>query len=218
MREAVAAIGAADSDPGVKERVLRAAIHEFAATGFHRTSLRSVSARAGTNKPMVYYHFQSKDGLYFAAAQRLLEETAAHLREALAEGPSALSRLRRYAEVYLDAFLVSRPLLGTALQELEGLESGLRARLLEAYTRLILPRLYQILVDGMRSGEFRTIHVEECVLGVTSLLNGYVRPWHRPAEQIIRTAIGQLMDYYAVGLLSDEALPHQRPNVRYTPG
>lgn len=195
-----------DDGAGVKQRILRAAVHEFALTGYHLTSLRTITERSGSNKPMVYYHFHSKDGLYLAAVRLLLEEMAGRLREATPEDMTALARLRRFAEVYLDAFLVSLPMLGTVLRELEGLPAQLHHAIVEEYSRLIGSQLRRILASGVEQGEFRRLDIDGCVGGVIAILHGFVRGRHPPVEHARRVALSQLMDYYALGLLSPETL------------
>jgi AcrR family transcriptional regulator len=205
-RKPVAGAARDDEPAGVRERILQAAIAEFARTGFHITALRTICERSGSNKPMVYYHFQGKDGLYLAAVRRMLEETAARVRAATDSDLPVLDRLRRYAEVYLDAFVVSCPLLGTALRELEGLDESLRRSIVEEYVRLVLPQLQQILADGVGQGAFRSLDVDACVSGITSLLHGYIHHRTRTPDLAMRTAISQLMDYYTLGLLSRATL------------
>jgi AcrR family transcriptional regulator len=50
----------------VRDRVLEVACKLFAEAGFHGTHVREISKRAGANVSEVYYHFQSKEGLYEA--------------------------------------------------------------------------------------------------------------------------------------------------------
>jgi AcrR family transcriptional regulator len=194
------------NDNGVKERVLRAAIHEFGVTGYHLTSLRTIAERSGSNKPMIYYHFQGKEGLYLAAVRRLIEETAAVLREALAAEAPALVKLRRFAEVNLDAFLVSRPMMGTVLRELSSLLGPLYHAIAEEYNDQITSQLRRILAEGVEHGEFGRLDIDGCISGIIALLHGFVRYGSGRPDGAVRTAISQLMDYYALGLLSREAL------------
>lgn len=194
------------SEEGVRERILRAAIAGFGATGFHVTSLRTIAERSGSNKPMIYYHFQGKEGLYLAAVRRLLEETAAELR-AVTEGEMpALVQLRRFAEVYLNAFLASRPMMGTVLRELNSLSASLYQAIVEEHGQLVTTHLRRILTAGMERGEFRRLEVEACLGGILALLHGFLRYRRTPPEYVARAALSQLMDYYALGLLSREAL------------
>jgi AcrR family transcriptional regulator len=59
------------------EQVLDAAVGVFAERGFHEASMDEIAERAGVSKPILYTHFESKDGLYEATlerADRLLTE------------------------------------------------------------------------------------------------------------------------------------------------
>jgi AcrR family transcriptional regulator len=59
------------------EQVLDAAVAVFAERGFYEASMDEIAERAGVSKPILYTHFESKDGLYEATllrAQRLLSE------------------------------------------------------------------------------------------------------------------------------------------------
>jgi len=53
-------------ETGTRERLLETASHLFAEKGYASTSVREIVARAGVSKPVLYYYFQSKEGLYYA--------------------------------------------------------------------------------------------------------------------------------------------------------
>lgn len=67
---------AAKSVLGTRERILRAAINEFAAKGFSGGRIEAICAAARVNIRMIYHHFGGKEGLYIA----VLEETLGGLR------------------------------------------------------------------------------------------------------------------------------------------
>ena len=66
-----------------KERILDAAERLFSEDGFDATSLRAVTAAAGTNLAAVNYHFGSKAALLPAVAARILEPVTARQLELL---------------------------------------------------------------------------------------------------------------------------------------
>ncbi len=59
--------------------ILDAALHEFAAKGFHATSMNDVARTGGVTKPVLYQHFASKRALYLA----LIDDVAAGMLEAI---------------------------------------------------------------------------------------------------------------------------------------
>ncbi len=70
-------MGSAET-PGAA-RILLAAQEIFARKGFAATSMREIAAAADVTKPMLYYYFASKDGLY----ARLLETALVQFRTLL---------------------------------------------------------------------------------------------------------------------------------------
>jgi AcrR family transcriptional regulator len=72
-----------------RRQLLDVALDEFAARGFHATSMNDIADAAGVTKPVLYQHFRSKRGLYL----ELLSDVGARIQEeivkatASADGP-----------------------------------------------------------------------------------------------------------------------------------
>lgn len=54
------------------EKILDAALGQFAAYGFHGARIEQIAAAAGMSKPNLLYYFRSKDALYTAVLERTL--------------------------------------------------------------------------------------------------------------------------------------------------
>ncbi len=66
-----------------RERILSAALKEFAARGFAGSRVDAIARRAAINKRMLYHYFGNKEGLFRAVLRRKIAE-----RQAWAEGLS----------------------------------------------------------------------------------------------------------------------------------
>ena len=53
-------------EPNARQRLLETATELFAEKGYAGTSVREIVDRAGVSKPVLYYYFKSKEGLYYA--------------------------------------------------------------------------------------------------------------------------------------------------------
>lgn len=188
-------------DPGARARILRAAMPEFAANGFHATSLRTITERAGSNKPMVYYHFEGKAGLYLATVEFVIDELGAAIAAATPVEDS-IERLRRYARVYLEAFLAPGALPRTTLRELESLPADVRDAIVKRFDQEVVSALRTILADGVRNGQFREIPVGWCSSAIVSILNGLIRSSSPANPETIDAGVSQVVDFYAKGLLA----------------
>src|SRR3954447_568983 len=63
--------------PGTRERILRAAVDEFAAHGYGGARIARIAAAAGANKERLYHYFRSKDGLFEAAVDDAMRQIVA---------------------------------------------------------------------------------------------------------------------------------------------
>jgi AcrR family transcriptional regulator len=71
-----------------REKLLQTAVALFAARGYAGTAVREIVARAGVSKPVLYYYFKSKEGLFQAIIDYAAEVQSRLLSEALKDpGP-----------------------------------------------------------------------------------------------------------------------------------
>lgn len=73
-----------------RQRILEAAMEEFAERGYFGASISRIAKRAGVAKSLVLYYFESKDGLYSAVADYAIQMVEAPLYEALEDLPRDL--------------------------------------------------------------------------------------------------------------------------------
>jgi TetR/AcrR family transcriptional regulator len=64
-----------EAAPG-KEKILEAALTEFAERGFDGARVDRIASEAGVNKALIYYHFKSKEELYVATLNDLFGKAA----------------------------------------------------------------------------------------------------------------------------------------------
>ncbi|HHY97757.1 MAG TPA: TetR/AcrR family transcriptional regulator [Firmicutes bacterium] len=57
----------------VRDRILQAAISLIARKGYEGTSVREIAEAANTTVPMIYYYFDSKEGLYVSLLEHGIE-------------------------------------------------------------------------------------------------------------------------------------------------
>ena len=77
-----------------RERILRAAARLYTTQGFEGTSVREIAAAAGVTKPLVSYHFGSKEQLYSSLLQESVGGCEAEMRGVLAREREPRARLQ----------------------------------------------------------------------------------------------------------------------------
>ena len=95
-----------------KQRILDAARKRFMRDGYERATVRAIAADAGVDVAMVYYFFDSKDGLINAAALTGPQHPLHQLATLLDEGTEQIGPrlVRRFIESW-DAGVVFEPLV-----------------------------------------------------------------------------------------------------------
>lgn len=73
-----------------RERILDVALKAFGEAPFVTVTTREISERAGVSLPVLQYHFASKEGLYLACAEAIVERYRRHTAGAGNEARKAL--------------------------------------------------------------------------------------------------------------------------------
>jgi len=89
---------------GTRRAILDAAQRLFARNGFSGTSMREIAKASGVSKPLIHHYFGSKEGLYRAIKQRLMEQA----REAMPLNEDTPRDISFMGEFIRSAFLFLR--------------------------------------------------------------------------------------------------------------
>ncbi|MBE0606654.1 MAG: TetR/AcrR family transcriptional regulator, partial [Deltaproteobacteria bacterium] len=89
----------------VRERLLSGATGLFASKGYAATTVREIVERAGVTKPVLYYYFGSKEGIYLELMREPFSKFAALVEEALLPAGLARERLFRLCLRAYDIFV-----------------------------------------------------------------------------------------------------------------
>jgi len=83
-----------------RDEILKAAMRLFALRGFHETSMAEVGRAAGVSKALIFWHFKTKEELFMAVLNRLLEPYFIDFAEE-AGALDEKAQLLRLIELYL---------------------------------------------------------------------------------------------------------------------
>ena len=139
-----------------RERILAAALEEFARFGLGGARVDRIAARAGANKRMLYYYFGNKEAMFLA----VLESRYAHIRRAeqgLRLGDLDPREGMRRLIAFTWSYYLKHPEFLTLLNS-ENLHRGRhlrRSRQVAAMHSPLVAMLRDLLARGVRKGQFR---------------------------------------------------------------
>lgn len=147
----------AKRDPaGTRDRILRAAIREFARHGFGGARVQAICRAASANPRMIYHYFGDKAGLYVAALEHVFEALRAHELKLDVDHLAPLDAMLRLFH-FVHGHFASHPEIITLLSA----ENLVRARYLRrsktvsAISSPVLGLIDRLLRKGVSAGVFR---------------------------------------------------------------
>jgi len=93
------------TEPGARDRIVRAATRLFARHGFEGTSLRMIAEAAGMQKGSLVYHFENKDKIREAVLDSLFSRWKAVLPQIMLAAASGDNRFQRVLDECSEFFL-----------------------------------------------------------------------------------------------------------------
>jgi len=139
-----------------RQRILDAALREFAANGLAGARTEAIASAAGVNKALLYYYFDSKEKLYIAALEMIAERVrdismAVFLRDA-----SPGERVLRSAISHFDRILAQQEFQSLMQQEMVRLhkgETGVLPILIKRVFEPVMIMFQSMVREGIASGE-----------------------------------------------------------------
>ncbi len=89
------------AEQDVRDRILGEATRLFAERGFGGTSVREIVEAAGVTKPVLYYHYGNKEGLFLEAVQTWMARLGQVMADAVSGADPVPVRLHRFLTAYL---------------------------------------------------------------------------------------------------------------------
>ena len=155
--------------------ILRAAVREFAERGIAGARTDSIARAAHVNKALLYYYFQDKETLYGAALDHAFGEMGAHLLEVLDRHLPPRQQILTYVGEYFD-FIASHP-FNRNLAQMETVRSTHASphlqRIARRYFQPLYLRLGEVIHEGIKAGEFRSISPMQFVPSMVALVVFY---------------------------------------------
>lgn len=158
--------------------ILRATYRTMARSGSHRMSLREIADDAGVSKPLLLYHFGSKDNLLLSVMKWALERTEQRIRDGVDQTSSASEQMAALVDAVFVGPQANRDFYLFYLDLVEHAVRDPRFRTLSSMLDSIINGLYvEIVTAGVSEGVFDVDDPAEGARAMRATIEGTFLQW-----------------------------------------
>jgi len=142
---------AQEGKESTRQRILDAATEVFSEKGYHGAAVDDIVKASQTSKGSFYFHFPSKQDIFFSLVDRLIASLERSAEEAIDQEKGALLKVNAALETVFNTFSKHRSLAKILLVGGVGLGKAFDERLLAIHARfasLIREHLDEAIVEG----------------------------------------------------------------------
>jgi len=161
-------------DSSARCRIMQAAVEAFGRRGYAATSVREIVEHAGVTKPVLYYHFGSKEGLMKAIMEQAAKAVSAVVERARLEGGTTRAKVFRLCESLQELVRAHTSELRVVHAVYYFAPELLPTFDFRVFERLILGELERIIDTGIQSGELRPVPTRHAAVLVAAVLGTFL--------------------------------------------
>lgn len=184
---------ATKSNPGTRQQILQAALRRFAHSGYAGASVQQIVDAAQVTKPVLYYHFGSKEGLYTALIEWAADERLRRSKAAAARGTTLAEK---YIEILAATFEfvrqhreLTRLSIGTVFAAKGEVPNQGHCM---TKGRQVFDMMQSLTEAGRRAGALkRGFSAQELTMGIYGMMNFYVMLHLVRPEQPLNRALAE---------------------------
>ena len=154
-----------------RQRLLETATELFAEKGYAGTSVREIVQKAGVSRPVLYYYFKSKDGLFYAVLDWAEDVQQKILNEIFENQGTVLDRFIIFYQRVYEGVRQYQSLYILIHGLIYGPPQGVPKYDFAKYQRRMLDAVKRIYTEGDSSGEIRQVDAEEVAFLVLGLID-----------------------------------------------
>ena len=194
----------AEAGGEVRERLLAGATGLFASKGYASTTVREIVERAGVTKPVLYYYFRSKEGIYLELMREPFGKFASLVEETLLTSGSARERLFRLCLRAYDIVVEHIDAARVMYAIYYGPPQGAPFIDFDAYHRRFQEAVLQVLREGVRDAEFRRVNLNDAMWAVVGAVNVAMEvELCHPPQSLGRDGVRRVLEIVLEGIVAD---------------
>ena len=154
-----------------RERLLAAAAELFSCKGYSATTTREIVAVAGVTKPVLYYYFRNKEGLYLDLMHNATNKFEAMLDAFRTETGSPMKRILSFCDQIFALILENIEILRLIYSIYYGPHQGAPFIDYDSIQLKLQKAIKHLVQEGIAKKEFRKQYMEEMTWAIMGALD-----------------------------------------------
>jgi AcrR family transcriptional regulator len=155
----------------VRHRLLAAATDLFARKGYAATTVREIVESARVTKPVLYYYFQNKEGIYLELMRQTFSNIDYLVDFSREEKGSTREKLLRFCDQAFSLFLQNIEAVRVMYAIYYGPHQGAPFFDFDAYHLKFQEAIRRLVEEGVRKGEFRKGEADDMTWAILGAVN-----------------------------------------------
>jgi AcrR family transcriptional regulator len=155
----------------VRQRLLTAATDLFTQRGYAATTVREIVGAAGVTKPVLYYYFQNKEGIYLELMRRAFTRLDELIAGSVGDRGSATQKLLRLCDRAYSLFMENVKLARVMYSIYYGPHQGAPFFDFDSYHLKFQKAVRELIKEGIRKGELRKGNPEDMTWAILGAIN-----------------------------------------------
>jgi AcrR family transcriptional regulator len=155
----------------VRQRLLAAATDLFTQRGYAATTVREIVGAARVTKPVLYYYFRNKEGIYLELMQRAFARLDELIAGSAGDRGSATQKLLRLCDRTYTLFMENVKVARVMYSIYYGPQQGAPFFDFDAYHLKFQEAVRGLIQEGIRNGEFRKGNSEDMTWAILGAIN-----------------------------------------------
>jgi AcrR family transcriptional regulator len=162
---------AAAENGSVRQRLLAAATDLFTQRGYAATTVREIVGAAAVTKPVLYYYFRNKEGIYLELMRQAFARLEELIDDSAGDRGSATQKLLRLCDRTYTLFMENVKVARVMYSIYYGPQQGAPFFDFDSYHLKFLEAVRGLIQEGIRKGEFRKGKPEDMTWAILGAVN-----------------------------------------------
>jgi AcrR family transcriptional regulator len=155
----------------VRQRLLEGAAELFTRKGYAPTTVREIVAAAGVTKPVLYYYFRNKEGIYLELMQQAFAKMEDLVAISQEDRGSPTQKLLAFSDRAYSLFMENIKAVRVMYAIYYGPHQGAPFFDFDSYHLKFLDAIRRLIEEGIRKGEFRKGNAEDMTWLILGAIN-----------------------------------------------